>query len=182
MKVRSGKGVITVLILVIVLAIPAVLILHNGSVVVVEAAVDQDLFGWKLKDRVTWNGEWTKGDLGSEWKEGDWVSYVLVLNGYGGTVLPPFDIKYDFYISTKDGIFVDLLRNFHYMIRDPYPGGGEPNDITPLNYASYMTPFTPTIINRPFPEGTPDSQTNPPDFAFWRVTPNPVFSTPHTSW
>ncbi|MBM4446918.1 MAG: hypothetical protein FJ023_06145, partial [Chloroflexi bacterium] len=98
---------------------------------------------------------------------------MLVLDGYGGAPLPNIDIAFDFYASNKNAIFVDLIRNFSYKIRDPYPGSGKPNDVFPSNFQTWRTgTFTPTVINRTFPVGTPDDQANPPKQAYWRLTPN----------
>ncbi len=139
---------------------------------------DQDFFGWKLDARTPsypdWPGSWVKGDLGKNWREGDWVSYVLVLGDYGGDTLPPLNVVFDFYIDkNKDAIFVDLLRNFSYKIGDPYGGSGEPDDVTPANFEAWRDgSFTPEVINRPFPEGTADNQSTPPAFSYWQLTPN----------
>ncbi len=145
---------------------------------------NEDFYGWNMATRTsypTWPGDWHKGNLGKNWREGDWVSYVLVLNGYGGTVLPNFDIRFDFLQASSDGILCDLARNFRYMIRDPYPNPGTPTDITPANANTWGAPFTPILINRPFPVGSPDSPTAPGDFAYFTVQPNSVFSAPVTA-
>jgi len=162
----------------------AMMVLTNSTATAPADSVNQDFYGWKMSSRTpaypNWPGDWVKGDLGKNWKELDWVSYVLVLNGYGGTTLPAFDIVFDFFIGgSKNAIFVDLVRYFSYKIRDPYGGSGKPDDVTPGNFLIWRdAPFTPTVINRPFPEGTPDSQTDPPGFSFWRLTPNAVFAAP----
>jgi len=152
--------------------------LNSRNAIAPSASEGQDFYGWKMSARTpaypNWPGDWVKGDLGKNWKEMDWVSYIIVLNGYGGKTLPAFDVVFDFYIGgSKNAIFVDLVRYFSYKIRDPYPGSGTPNDVTPANFGTWRdASFTPTVINRPFPEGTPDSQTTPPGFAFWRLIPN----------
>jgi len=142
----------------------------------VAASVDQDFYGWNLDARTPsypdWPGDWVKGNLGKNYREWDWVSYVLVLNGYGGAPLPEMDIAFDFYAA--NAIFVDLVRNFYVEVREPYPGSGQPNDVTPGNFDSTWggTPFTPTVINKPYPVGTTDNEVSPPGKAYWKLTPN----------
>jgi hypothetical protein len=136
----------------------------------VNKSVDQDFYGWNLANRSNWSGDWTKGNLGKNWQEWDYVSYVLVLNGYGGAPLPEIDIAFDFYAA--NAVFVDLVKNFHFKIRAPYPG--KPDDVTPGNFDSTWggTLFAPTIINEPYPVGTPDNEVSPPGKAYWQLIPN----------
>jgi hypothetical protein len=146
------------------------------------AVPNQDFYGWYLTDRTpgypNWTGDWVKGNIGGEWYEGDWVSYILVLDGYGGSVLPPIDIAFDFY--KPDAVFVDLLKNFYYKIRDPYPSPGKPNDVTPASVSTTWggIPFTPQVINEVYPAGTSDNQVSPPGKAYWRLSPNIAFNDP----
>ncbi|XUX00556.1 MAG: hypothetical protein TUN42_00845 [Dehalogenimonas sp.] len=79
-----------------------------------------DKFGWNLDARTpaypNWPGDWTTGNLGSNWREGDWVSYVYVLRNTGDVPLnlPTINIYYDFYFPNGQAIFVDLLAPFSF--------------------------------------------------------------------
>jgi len=140
-------------------------------------ATNEDFYGWNMSSRgvyPTWPGDWTKGDLGKNWREGDWVSYVFILNGYDGAPLPSgFKIRYDFLQASSGGILVDLARNFSYKFRDPYSGSGIPTDVTPANFQTWRDgTFTPSEINVPC-DGAgnpiPDGQNNPGDFAYFTL-------------
>ena len=141
-------------------------------------ATNEDFYGWNMSSRgvyPTWPGDWTKGDLGKNWREGDWVSYVFILNGYDGAPLPNgFKIRYDFLQASSGSILVDLARNFSYKFRDPYSGSGIPTDVTPANFQIWRdATFTPSQINIPCAgDGTPitpDDQTNPSSFAYFTL-------------
>ena len=150
-----------------------------GNASPVQAAENEDFWGWRLDDRTpgypVWPGEWVKGNLQKEWREGDWVSYVFVLNGYGGTPLPSgFKIRYDFLQPSSGGILVDLVRNFSYKIQTPYTGSGKPTDVTPANFSTWRDDtFTPSEINTPCAgDGTlitPDNETAPANFAYFTL-------------
>lgn len=134
------------------------------------AAESQTFYGWNLKDRSDWSGSWTTGNLGKNYREFDWVSYALVLDGYGGTQLPAIDVRYDYMKPSNGAIFVDLLRNFSYKYYDEKDLKGAPN--IAASKPSDFIDFTPSFINRPYPEGTADNPYAPPQYAFWRLTPN----------
>lgn len=177
---------LTVINVTVIAALAVLAISAFPAATAAKSSVDQDFWGWRMWDRTDgypdWPGQWTKGNLGDgykQWQEGDWVSYVLVLNGYGGTVLPEFDIVFDFLQPNSDGILADLTRNWSYKISEPYGGSGYPDDVDPANFTTWRDDtFTPTIINEPFPPGTPDDQYNPGKFAYWRLAPNSAFDDP----
>jgi uncharacterized repeat protein (TIGR01451 family) len=160
---------------------PNVTATDKETVDIPRPAIGADFYGWKLDARTpaypAWPGDWTKGDLGSNWREGDWVSYVLTLTNKttSSAPVPDADVYFDFYTGgNKDAIFVDLLKNFSYKLQAPFGGSGKPDNtvINPANYSTWRAgPFTPAFLNRPFPPGTTDSPTTPPDKAFWRLSP-----------
>jgi hypothetical protein len=149
-----------------------------GTASPVQAAEDEDFYGWRLDDRTpgypVWPGAWVKGNLQKEWREGDWVSYVFILNGYGGAPLPAgFKIRYDTLQASSGAILVDLVRNFSYKIRDPYPSPGEPTDVTPANFTTWRDgTWVPSEINVPCDgAGNPitNSETSPGAFAYFTL-------------
>ena len=131
MSQNLSKGLRFILALAIVLALSIMPVLQTVAPVAVEAApptdsgLGADFYGWNVSARTPaypdWPGAWTKGDLGKNYSEGDWVSYVFIFtntNKEASIALPASNIYYDFYTgTTKDAIFVDLLRNFSYKVR-----------------------------------------------------------------
>ena len=165
--------------LVAVLFVAGLVVGMAGTASPVQAAEDEDFYGWNLEARTPaypdWPGSWTKGNLGKNWREGDWVSYIFILNGYGGAALPDgFKIRYDFLQDSSGGILVDLVRNFSYKIRAPYPSPGDPTDVTPANFDTWRDDtFTPSEINVPCAgDGTPvtpDDELAPENFAYFTL-------------
>jgi hypothetical protein len=59
---------------------------------------------------------WTGGDLGNTWEEGDWVSYTLTITNvqtdYPSLAgLPDLVLGYHFFDSVHNDIFIDLVRD-----------------------------------------------------------------------
>jgi hypothetical protein len=141
-------------------------------------AENEDFYGWRMSDRTPgypdWPGQWDKGNLQKEWREGDWVSYVFVLNGYGEAPLPSgFKIRYDTLQASSGAILVDLVRNFSYKIRAPYSGSGYPTDVTPANFETWRDgTWVPSEVNVPCDNaGNPitNDEAAPGDFAYFTL-------------
>jgi hypothetical protein len=104
-------------------------------------AGDESFWGYNLE-----SAKWTHGNLGKDYYEGDFVSYQLVITKdskvWGAT---SFDIKYNFYQSSSDAIYIDgfdtsTATGFQYS-----PDGT-------LIPNGYEVPQTGTWIHIPTPE------------------------------
>ena len=150
------------------------------------AKLGADFYGWVLDARTpvypNWPGDWSKGDLGKNYREGDWVSYVFILANTGTTAantsdavnVPPFlantwgNIYYDFFTASKSGVFVDLLKNFRWALIDKIGGSGKPDNtiISPATANTYFpNTWSPNVLNQPYDVsghvGTTETQSAP---------------------
>ncbi|HEX6279907.1 MAG TPA: hypothetical protein VFZ49_07810, partial [Pyrinomonadaceae bacterium] len=62
-------------------------------------------------------GDWTTGNAGSHYEEGQWVYYQYQVAGIGaGNPTPDFDIKFNHYQSNVNAIFIDAFANFRACV------------------------------------------------------------------
>jgi uncharacterized repeat protein (TIGR01451 family) len=95
------------------------LMLQLGNVVPVNAAATNfDLNGYRvnLAGGNTFSANWTNGDLGNTWEEGDWIPYTLTITNVQTDYLnlsgfPDIVLGYHFYHSVHGGVFMDLVRD-----------------------------------------------------------------------
>ena len=81
------------------------LILLSLVPVTVNANPGEDFYGYNLE-----SGTWTKGNLGKDYVEGDWVSYQLFMDNASKVWgAPTFSITFDFHQDNTNAIYVDGL-------------------------------------------------------------------------
>jgi uncharacterized repeat protein (TIGR01451 family) len=114
---RSLKGKIRLLLS--VLASLVLLAIQIGNAVQVSAAATQfNLTGYRVNLAAGnfFSANWTNGDLGNTWEEGDWIPYTLTITNIQTDYpnlsgFPDINIGYHFYHNTHGGIFMDLVRD-----------------------------------------------------------------------
>ena len=98
--------------------------------------------------------DWTTGQAGNEYQEGDWVSYRYDVTSTLAQPVPSFLVGNTHYDSSKDAVFIDAYSNFRYCVDNSTNScpalnnsQSEPADLAPAAEAKWFT-FTPENINR----------------------------------
>lgn len=85
------------------------------------------LYGYNV-DTNSWDGDYTTGNLGKSWNEGEWVPGKAELRGIqakypGLSGMPDIEIRYDAYNSGKNAMFIDLVKSIQVGSTDTHPLG-----------------------------------------------------------
>ncbi|MBA4371041.1 MAG: hypothetical protein C0418_05635, partial [Coriobacteriaceae bacterium] len=96
-----------------------------AAVTAAGGSVSIELEGW----RTTPSSEWSKGNLGTLWNEGDWVQYRVIIDNSGGDAVVnygAFSLIYDHLNSNKNAIGVDMTRDWHIYYTPTQPDDSDP--------------------------------------------------------
>ena len=93
--------------------------------------------------------KWTTGNLGKDYREGDWVPYRFTIDNRKGTeqyVFGAFSFRYSHFDSNKNAIMVDMTREWRVGYQATAPGTND-------SPGPVGTPVTPSVQDQPNPPG-----------------------------